>query len=364
MNGAPTRIRDRRLILRADATADGGTGHMMRTLALTQAWIDAGGSARWLVAEAPPALLERIGREGIEVVHLAAAAGSTEDAAGLRAALRADETAMAVVDGTQFDGGYFDALEEAAGHVMVIDDMADRPSYPVGVLLNQNAHADRAEYPAGATCRFLLGIGYVLLRREFLPPPPPRSIPSVARHVLVTFGGADPTGMTTRTIEALRHLPEQLRDGLQVRVVVGAANPDGARIDAAVADPGLGYRALAERAVTDMPEQMAWADLAVTSGGSTVWELARTGCPALVVETVPAERRLVSGLARIGLFGHLGPESELDPRAMADEIAAKAEDVAWRTQMTESGMRLIDGQGARRVVDALSGGGVAHEEAT
>ena len=78
---------------------------------------------------------------------------------------------------------------------------------------------------------------------------------------------------------------------LVVRVIVGAANRDGDRIDAAVADPDLGFRAGVRRAVADMPAEMAWADLAVTSGGSTVWELARIGCPALVVETVPVERR-------------------------------------------------------------------------
>ncbi len=111
-----------------------------------------------------------------------------------------------------------------------------------------------------------------------------------------------------------------------------------------------------------MPARMAWADLAITSGGSTVWELARMGCPALVVETVPVERALVSGLARIGLFGHLGPEDELDERDMADEIAAKAEDMPWRVRMSDLGMRVIDGGGARRVVAALSAGSGTDEE--
>jgi UDP-2,4-diacetamido-2,4,6-trideoxy-beta-L-altropyranose hydrolase len=354
----------RPLVLRADATADSGTGHMMRTLALTQTWLDAGGTARWLVAAAPPSLLERIGREGVELVRIDAAPGSAGDAAGLSAVLRADRAAVAVIDGTGFKTDYVDALGDVASRVLIIDDMADRPSYPVGFLLNQNAHADRHDYPADATCLFLLGIRFVLLRREFLPAPPPRTSPPVARHLLVTFGGADPTGMTVRTIAALRHLPGALRETLQVRIVVGAANPDGARIDTAVADPDLGYRAVIARAVDDMPAQMAWADLAVTSGGSTVWELARTGCPAIVVETAPVERRLVSGLERVGLFGHLGPEAELDPRSMADDIAAKAQDVAWRMKMTALGMHLIDGGGARRVADVLADGDGTEEEST
>jgi UDP-2,4-diacetamido-2,4,6-trideoxy-beta-L-altropyranose hydrolase len=362
MTGDPLSLEGRTLIVRADATTAGGTGHMMRSLALAQAWIDAGGRARWLVVDAPAALLERIERESIEVVRLSVPAASAEDAAILREALAGDDSAMAVVDGEAFGTPYFAALGAAAARVLVVDDMADRTAYPVGFVLNQNAHADRSAYPADAICRFLLGTGYVLLRREFAAAPPARTTPRVAQHLLVTFGGADPTRMTARTIGALRHLPEALRSVIRVQVIVGAANPDAAGIESAALDPDLGFRAVVERSVTDMPARMAWADLAVTSGGSTVWELARTGCPALVVETVPVERWLVSGLIRVGLFAPLGAAAGLDERTMADEIAARAEDVAWRTSMTALGMRLIDGAGARRVVAALASGLDGHEE--
>jgi len=355
---------DRRLIVRADATTAGGTGHMMRTLALAQAWLDAGGHARWLVADAPPSLLERIAGEGIEVAPVAASAGSRADANGLRAELLRDPGAAAVVDGVQFDEAYLDALGDTSERVLLIADRADRASYPVGFLLNQNAHADRNAFPADATCRFLLGTRYVLLRREFVADPPPRATPGVAHHILVTFGGADPTGMTGRAVEALRLLPKDLRAIVEVRFIVGAANTDGPTIASAIADPDLGYRASIERAVGDMPARMAWADLAVTSGGSTVWELARTGCPALVVETVPVEQLLVTGLDRVGLFGRLGPEAGLETRRMADEIAAKAEDKTWRAAMSALGMRLVDGRGARRVVDALDGRTALDEEGT
>ena len=362
----------RLLLLRADATTEGGTGHLMRTLALAQAWIDAGGRARWLVAEAPPALVDRIAAEGVPIVRVSTRPGAADDAAGLRAALDDDPAAMAVVDGEPFRSAYLTALGSVAARVLVIDDMADRGAYPVGFVLNQNAHADRTSYPADARARFLLGIRYVLLRREFAAAPPPRATPDTARHVLVTFGGADPTGMTARTIVALRLLPAPLRAAIVVRVLVGAADRDSDRIQAAAADPDLGVRVLVERGVADMPARMAWADLAITSGGSTVWELARTGCPAIVVETVSAERLLVSGLVRLGLFESLGPEAGLDPRRLADAVAAKAQDVAWRVRMTSLGMDTIDGGGARRVVRALVGGSAGgdgqdakrHEERT
>lgn len=351
-------IRDRPLVLRADATASSGTGHMMRVLALAQAWRDQGGRGRWLAAAAPEALLAQIEREGITLDHLSNAAGDDGDAACVRDALMRDPSAMAVVDGEGFDDDYLDALGAIRGRVLVIDDMAGRSRYPVGFVLNQNAHADRAQYPADSTSRFLLGLRYVLLRREFVSSPPPRTIPAVARHLLVTFGGADPTRMTARTIGALGRLPAGIRSGLSVRVIVGAANPAANAIAAMIAEVDDGMQIELKRAVTDMPSEMAWADLALTSGGSTVWELARTGCPSLVVETVPVERILASGLARAGLFALLGAEADLDEQTLSDEIAARAEDGTWRAEMSELGRRLVDGGGANRVVEVLADDGM------
>jgi spore coat polysaccharide biosynthesis predicted glycosyltransferase SpsG len=104
-----------------------------------------------------------------------------------------------------------------------------------------------------------------------------------------------------------------------------------------------------------MPSRIAWADLAVVSGGSTVWELARLGCPALVIETVPAEVRLAAGLANVGLFGRLGKATALDDERLAGDIAAKLDDAPWRARMSQLGPKLVDGKGARRVARAIAG---------
>ncbi|MFI5254873.1 MAG: UDP-2,4-diacetamido-2,4,6-trideoxy-beta-L-altropyranose hydrolase, partial [Candidatus Limnocylindrales bacterium] len=192
----------RRLFVRADASTASGTGHLMRALALAQAWLDSGGSATWLVAAAPDALLARIAAEGVPIEWIDAPSGGAADAATLRRLLLADPMAVGVVDGNVFDAEYLGRLAGAGGRVMAIDDLAALAAYPAGLVLNQNAHADRSSYPADATCRFLLGTSYVLLRREFRPEPPERSIPPYAGRLLVTFGGADPTGMTARAVAA------------------------------------------------------------------------------------------------------------------------------------------------------------------
>jgi spore coat polysaccharide biosynthesis predicted glycosyltransferase SpsG len=323
----------------------------MRLLALGQAWADAGGIVEAFIGEAPDAIVDRYAREGITVRRLR---GGDEHAPlrDLARALDDDPSACSAIDHPGIDAAALDRLGEARGRTLVLDDMARLERYPVALVLNQNAHADRADYPPDGGARYLLGLRYVLLRREFRAAIPEGTAPDRVRHVLVTFGGADPTGMTRRTLDALAALPDHARTDIAVRVVVGAANPSGGDLEDVAAHAGLSLRV--ERALEEMVEPMTWADLAVTSGGSTVWELARTGCPAIVVETAPAESFLVRGLERVDLFDRLGPVDGLDPSTLRAAIEARMLDRPWRASMARRGREIVDGGGARRVVAALA----------
>lgn len=313
----------------------------MRMLALGQAWVDGGGRVEALL-DAPETLRERYRLEGFDLRP------ASDEPADL---LRDDPRVVAAIDRADVAVDDLTGLGEGGARTLVVDDLARLPSYPVALVLNQNAHADASQYGAVAADRLLLGLRYVLLRREFRSVPE-RTIPRDARHILVTFGGGDPAGMTSRALQAIDRLPGALRSGLEVRVIVGAANPDAARI-ASAAREATGARIIVERAVDDMVEAMSWADLAITSGGSTVWELARTGCPALVVSTVPGEVPMISGLREVDVFDALGQADRLTPADIADAIGRRLVDHEWRSHTSKRARELVDGQGAARVVDAL-----------
>ena len=72
--------RSERLLIRADAGAHMGTGHLMRCLALAQAWQDAGGSCVFLAAELPAALRDRLATERMPTRGVPAEPGSAADA--------------------------------------------------------------------------------------------------------------------------------------------------------------------------------------------------------------------------------------------------------------------------------------------
>lgn len=341
----------RELVIRADAGREIGTGHVMRTLALGQAWREAGGHVDFVTANATEPLISRLEEEGFFVHVLSKSHPAPEDWKGTAMALSARENPWLALDGYGFDDSYHARAREAGASVLVVDDMAHLERYAVDIVLNQNAHAVSLEYGAPPETRLLLGLDYVLLRQEFQPEARPnQQVPRIARRVLVTFGGADPLRLTERAIEALNRLTVS---DLEAAVITTKEHAERAAVKAAVQDSP--HRIHLESNVTDMTKWMEWADLALCSGGTTVWELAFMGVPSLVIATSPAEHLLSQGLDQVGLFEAWRRGGDARPGGLTRRLDHLIRDARWRKEMSSQGRRLVDGRGRDRVLGEMRG---------
>src|SRR5262249_17829448 len=106
-------------------------------------------------------------------------------------------------------------------------------------------------------------------------------------------------------------------------------------------------------AVDDMPALMAWADVAIAAGGSSGWELAFMGLPAVLVTVAENQRLIAESLQRAGTAVHLGWHTEVTPARIAEAVRELLSDRAQRQCMSQAGRLLVDGKGAARVVAAL-----------
>lgn len=265
------------LVIRADADTRMGTGHVMRCVALAQAWEERGGRAQFVCSTVTPSLEARLRGEGFSVTSLPESAGSLADAAATVEVARHAGASWIVVDGYHFDVAYHRAIKTAGLRLLILDDYGHADRYLADLVLNQNVHAGPSLYrDREPHTRLLLGTRYAMLRREFWASRLWRqSIPPVARRLLVTLGGSDPDNVTRTLIEAIAGLNV---DGLQTTVLVGGSNPHQASLDAAVRGSSRPIRI--ERNVSNMPPWMQWADAAVTAAGGTLWELAFLLCRA------------------------------------------------------------------------------------
>ncbi len=339
------------LIIRADASVAMGTGHVMRCLALAQAWRDFGGDCVFAMAESTAASEARIGDEKFEFVSITASPGSPQDAAQLVQLGLARHASWIVVDGYQFDVEYQRKAKAAGLKLLVIDDTGHISAYVADMVLDQNAHAKENLYQNRETyTRLLLGSRYAMLRREFKAWREwHRKIAPDGRKVLVTIGGSDPDNLTLIAIRALRLLAE---DKLEATVVVGWSSPYADQIEAEIRGTSGSIRLL--KNASNMPELMADADVAISGAGSTCWEMCALGLPAIVIDVAENQRPIAQELDRRGIAIHLGSSRDVTAEKMAAQLKTLLASREQRAAMSERGRNLVDGRGAERVASAMT----------
>jgi len=337
------------LLIRADASPRIGTGHVMRCLALAQAWQADGGSVMF-VGNMTPTLENRLAAENIKVRNLKVKAGGLKDADRTVRHAKALGASWVVVDGYHFRGDYQHQLRESVLRVLFIDDYGHADRYEADLVLNQNIDAEEGLYADRADrTDLLLGLQFALLRKEFWPwREPRREIQSEADHVLVTLGGADPENLTTEAIKALSELE---RLGVQGTAVVGGSNPHEERIRAAAESVGVPVTVLQN--VNDMAELMAGTDLAVSAGGSTCWELAFMGIPSAIVVLAENQRGIARSLDKAGAAVNLGWHKSIGAPEVASSIMSLLRSDRKRRRMAQTAQSLVDGKGTERVLGKM-----------
>jgi UDP-2,4-diacetamido-2,4,6-trideoxy-beta-L-altropyranose hydrolase len=339
------------LLFRADASVQIGTGHVMRCLALAQAWQDAGGRAVFAMAQTTPSIQTRLASEGCEELSISVDPGTSVDASEAIALAREHHCDWIVVDGYQFDADYQRALKAAGCKVLFVDDFGHATHYSADVVLNQNVSASAELYfSREPETQLLLGPRYCLLRREFSAWRDwKREVPPVGRQVLVMMGGSDPENLTARVIGALALVKVE---GLEATVVVGGSNPHSDMLQACAAQSGL--KITVRTNVSNVAEFMAAADVAVSAAGSTCWELCVTRLPALLIDVADNQTALATELDRRECAIHIGTKTA-SAEKIAKELTRLLASHELRQALAQRSRRLVDGNGAGRVVSALRG---------
>jgi spore coat polysaccharide biosynthesis predicted glycosyltransferase SpsG/RimJ/RimL family protein N-acetyltransferase len=254
------------------------------------------------------------------------------------------------IDGYHFGSEYQLAIKRAGFQLLAFDDHGHAEYYWADIVLNQNLSANEHLYQRRhPDTRLLLGTRYALLRQEFLKwENQQRVFSETANKLLVTLGGGDSENFTLKVIKALKL---STQDDLEAIVITGTNNPYEQQIRQVAHESFFPIQVI--RNVANMPELMAWADIAISAAGSTSWELAFMGVPTIFLATADNHIPIAKKLETRGAGINLGEANHVSINQIAEQLNNLRHSKEARQQLSINAQKLVDGKGEKRIVHIM-----------
>jgi spore coat polysaccharide biosynthesis predicted glycosyltransferase SpsG/CMP-N-acetylneuraminic acid synthetase len=238
---------------------------------------------------------------------------------------------------------YINSLKEHGIKTMSFEDLGD------GAKITDLTINELYDEPLFQGQNIKWGHRHFFLRDEFTDARQCELKPEINR-ILVTFGGADPNNLTAQVVELIA--PALRKSGVMLDVVTGPAYQHQTEFRKMITDQAhtnVEYTS----ATGVMSSIMERAQIAITSNGRTVYELAHMNIPSIVLSHNSRESshlfaREENGFVNLGLFQ--GPQCL--PK-LKDTLTRLQSDTEWRINLHRS-MSQFDFTKSRTVVrDAL-----------
>jgi len=257
----------------------------------------------------------------------------------------ADSSDVIIMDSYLCDVSLFEDMSNLAKVVVYMDDNK-RVSYPSGIVVNGGILAEELDYPKKDGIRYLLGNRFAVSRKIFWNTTE-KDIRENIENIMITFGGDDIRNMTTKI---LRFLIDSYPD-ITKKVIIGK----GFKKQGIERIEGLQRHNIELVYYPDsekMKDMMIRADIAISAGGQTLYELARIGVPTVVVAIAENQLNNIDGWRKTNFIEYAGWHGDEDLFANIDSIL-KRSDYKKREAISIAGQKVIDGQGSRRVVEEI-----------
>ena len=188
----------------------------------------------------------------------------------------------------------------------------------------------------------LTGIEHAILAPSFETLERQREVSSEVAEIAVLFGGTDPSGLAEKALEAL----EKIGFAGRVSLIRGlGANP-------IERDFNLDIEYLSN--VKNMPRVLARADLALSSAGRTITELASLGVPTICFAQNEKELTHSHTTKQNGVI-MLGLGKKLSVSRLAEEISQLIENQDLRKTLSENAIEATKNRSNKKIVAEILG---------
>lgn len=318
------------------------TGHVMRCLSIAEAARDNGVDATFILADTQAEDL--IQSKGFRTIVLNSTWNDLEkELPDLLDLIAKENIETLLVDSYYVTQNYLETLNRAIC-VAYIDDL-NSFHYPVDILIAYANYWKKMNYEENyPNTRLLLGCAYVPLRREFQNLPP-KLIRENVENLLILTGGSDNLGISESILDHI--LLEQYK---KVDVVCGRYFE---QFDYLKTKYSNCQNVHLHKAVDNIIDYMLDADVAISAGGTTLYELCATGTPTITYSFADNQLDNVRQFAEDGIMRYTG---DIRCDKVYENIRATVKlckEKSYRNQISDKMKQLIDGQGANKLIRAL-----------
>jgi UDP-2,4-diacetamido-2,4,6-trideoxy-beta-L-altropyranose hydrolase len=330
-------------LIRVDASPQMGAGHLMRMLALGQLLADSGNVVHFVTIPYSPAILNCIEKESFYLHYLTQASkwDQQEDLDSVVSLIVSLNPSWVILDGYQFSTTYEQTIIKKGVRLLKVDDLPTQHCV-ADILLDQNHGAEQKKHSIASYTKILAGLKYLLLRREFrIADTKLKAIPTSLGpiHILVSLGGGT-----------------EISDSLNFKIVQSFAALENWNGSATVIVGKMGKisQQLIELAnqvsweinvsehVENMVPEMLKSDIAIVSGGSTMWELLYMKVPFLAISLNKVQQSYLEFLELEELCVNLGWYEQLSLERINNTLCDFVQDETYRSKILDHADLLLE----------------------
>ena len=242
---------------------------------------------------------------------------------------------------------YLKFIKDKKVFLVSIDDL-NEIKFCSDIVINGTIVRKYWDYDVKKNAKVLVGPDYMILNKNFSEVNrKQRKIKKNVDSVLVSMGGSDPNNLTPKVLKAL----DKIKGDFKVCLVLGSAYKSNKELEDTLKQ--FSKKLEIKKNVENMAELMFNSDIAITSAGIIMYELACSGTPAIVMPQVKTQIDTANEMGKAGTLINLGLGKDVSEKELKEGLQNLISDHHLRNKMSTKGSNLVDGRGAERVKEAI-----------
>jgi len=336
------------ILFKAEANSKVGGGHLFRCLELARLCKQRGEEVGFIFTESSQNIINRVARLGFKIFNI-----ENEKQYTINAYLRFIQSNYLIVFDTDdyrlYSGKLINDLRSNNIKTACFT-ITDKFEITTDLLINPNIVSQLHKYKTASYTNKLLGPKYLIFRDDFLQNNPKLNISGKNINMFLYFGNADNNHLTLYFLEILKNFKRLFE---KIIVVAGSLNSDIMLIKEIISE--FKEVQIELHVDTDNISRLyEECNLAITSGGMSLWEMALFNVSQMVVSSSSREKEYVKFLSALGYILNLGHFNELpSKRQLSKNISEFVVKEKFRILKTEEFKNCINPFGKYKIVNSF-----------